>query len=78
MSRDKLTRRDAIRLAGTAAAGLPMATLGGHAPAHSPDAPPGSGPGAARTFPDGFYWGAATSAYQIEAPLPSSFHAPSI
>src|SRR5262245_19399858 len=62
VTRAGLTRRDSIRFAGTAAVGLPMATLGGHASAQSTSA----APGATRTFPDGFYWGAATSAYQIE------------
>src|SRR5262249_33545579 len=62
VTRAGLTRRDSIRFAGTAAVGLPMATLGGHASAQSTSA----APGATRTFPAGFYWGAATSAYQIE------------
>src|SRR5262245_23595034 len=57
-----LTRRDSIMFAGTAAVGLPMATIGSPASAQSTSAEPG----AARTFPAGFYWGAATSAYQIE------------
>src|SRR5499426_3868045 len=62
VTRAGLTRRDSIRFAGAAAACLPMATIGSHASAQSTSA----APGAARTFPDGFYWGAATSAYQIE------------
>src|SRR5499426_3765985 len=57
-----LTRRDSIMFAGTAAVGLPMVTIGSPASAQSTSAEPG----AARTFPAGFYWGAATSAYQIE------------
>src|SRR5262245_7609992 len=66
VTRAGLTRRDSIGFAGAAAACLPMATIGSHASAQSISARPGGAPGAARTFPDGFYWGAATSAYQIE------------
>src|SRR5262245_9854686 len=66
MNRYKLTRRDAIKFAGTAAIGLPMATFGGHASAQSANVRPGAAPDAAQTFPQGFFWGTATASYQIE------------
>src|SRR5262245_58969461 len=66
MNRHKLTRRDALKFAGTAAIGLPMATFGGHASAQSANVRPGAASDAAQTFPKGFFWGTATSAYQIE------------
>jgi beta-glucosidase len=62
----ELTRGDSIKLAGTAAVGVPMATFAGHASAQSTNVRTGSAANAARTFPDGFYWGTATAAFQIE------------
>jgi beta-glucosidase len=62
----ELTRRDSLKAAGAAAVGLSVSTLSGEASAQSAGAQPGAAPAAARTFPDGFYWGTATSAYQIE------------
>jgi len=63
-SHPALTRRASIKLAGTAAIGLPMATFGTNATAQSTNARSVDAP--ARTFPDGFYWGTATASYQIE------------
>src|SRR5690606_6893508 len=62
----ELNRRDSLKAAGAAAIGLSVATFSGEASAQSAGAQPGAAPAAARTFPDGFYWGTATSAYQIE------------
>jgi hypothetical protein len=59
----ELTRRDSIKFAGVAAASLPFAVAAERAYAQSASAQQGAAPGAARKFPDGFYWGTATSAY---------------
>ena len=61
----KLTRRDSIKFAG-AAASLPLGIVSEPARAQSPTAQKGSESDAVRKFPDNFYWGMATSAYQIE------------
>src|SRR5215510_13886390 len=66
MNAYKLTRSNAIKSAGIAAIGLPMATFGGHGPAQSANVRPSSARDGERTFPNGFFWGTATSAYQIE------------
>ena len=59
------TRRDVARAAGSAALGMTSAPLAGFAqtPAQNQPKP---GQASAATFPDGFAWGVATSAFQIE------------
>ena len=58
------TRRDVARAVGSAALGMTTAPLAGLA-ASSAESPKPA-PGIAATFPDGFAWGVATSAFQIE------------
>ena len=61
----QLSRRNLIKLAGTAAIGLPATSLAAGAATSASD-PTSNQPSKTRTFPKGFYWGTATAAYQIE------------
>jgi beta-glucosidase len=58
------TRRDVARAAGSAALGVTSAPLAGFA--QTAENQPKPGQASAANFPDGFAWGVATSAFQIE------------
>ena len=59
-----LTRRDLAKAAGSAALGVTSAPLAGFA--QTAENQPKPGQVSAANFPDGFAWGVATSAFQIE------------
>src|ERR1700682_4573633 len=60
-----LTRRNFAKGAGAGALGI-TASLSAVSPQTSTESPPKPAQGAVATFPDGFAWGVATSAFQIE------------
>jgi beta-glucosidase len=66
MPGNHLPRRDFLKLAGTAAIALPGATVAGCTPTDTAAGRSAEQSSAARRFPAGFFWGTATSAYQIE------------
>ena len=69
----EFSRRHFAKLAGFSAVGM----AAGPAKSEEGKAEPAPEAHAAASFPSGFVWGTATSAYQIERPRPSSMTAPS-
>jgi beta-glucosidase len=73
---ERVSRRDFAKAAGIAIAGATASACGA-----GPSSPPAASPdraSRARSFPQGFLWGTATAAYQIEGAVKADGRGPSI
>ena len=72
------TRRDFVKVAGSAALGLSATTLDVSAQPTAASEQAGAGPEASPAFPDGFLWGTATASYQVEGAVNEDGRGPSV
>ena len=72
------TRRDFVKVAGSAALGVSATTLDVSAQPTAASEQAAAGPEASPAFPDGFLWGTATASYQVEGAVNEDGRGPSV